>query len=179
MKFLKGQFLLASAQLVDPHFSRTVVLIVEHDSEGAFGVVLNRPGDRTVGDIWDDSDRPHQKINVGGPVQGPLMALHGQAALAEAEIISGVYLAANRSYLDQLVKASDVSFRLFSGYAGWGAGQLEEELKQGGWIVAPAKESFVLQGLADLWERVGKEVTNGVLGGGAKIKHFPSDPSVN
>ena len=179
MKSLKGQLLLASAQLVDPNFSRTVVLLVEHDQQGAFGVILNRPSDRTVGDIWDDSEKPNQRINVGGPVQGPLMALHGKAAFAEAEIISGVYLAANRACLDELVRQADTQFRLFSGYAGWGAGQLEYELKQGGWILAQAKEAFVLDFVNDLWKQVGKEVTNTVLGSGARIKHFPSDPSLN
>lgn len=179
MKSLKGQLLLASAQLVDPHFSRTVVLLVEHDQQGAFGVILNRPSQRTVSDIWHDLDNPNQQINLGGPVRGPLMALHGAASLAEVEIMSGVYLATNREHLNQLVRRADTHVRLFTGYAGWGAGQLEYELTQGGWIIAPAKEAFVFNLVNDLWEQVGREVTDTVLGSDARIKHFPGDPSFN
>ena len=180
MKSLKGQLLLASTQLVDPHFSHTVVLVIEHDEQGAFGVILNRLSDRTFGDIWshlgDDNDHP---INLGGPVKGPLLALHSQASLSEAEIIPGIYLAAHREHLDQLVRFKDAHLRLFSGYAGWGAGQLEQELTQGGWIIAPAKKTYIFHPAQDLWQHVGKAVTNRVFASGTRIKHFPDDPSVN
>ena len=179
MDCLKGRLLLASAQLVDPNFSRTVVLLIEHDQQGAFGVVLNRPSDRTIGDIWDDISHTDQRINVGGPVQGPLVALHGEVSLAEAEIFPGVYLAAHREHLNQLVRQTDADVRLFSGYSGWGAGQLEHELTQGGWIIAPTKEAFVFSLANDLWQQVGKAVTSKVFASGARIKHFPDDPSLN
>lgn len=179
MKSLKGQLLLASTQLVDPHFSQTVVLLIEHDYQGAFGVILNRTSGRTLGDIWDHLEDSDQPINSGGPVKGPLIALHSQASLAEAEIFPGVYLAAHREHLDQLVRSTDVNFRLFSGYAGWGTGQLEHELIQGGWIVAPAKEVFVFSCANDLWRKVGNDVTGRVFESGVRIKHIPDDPSLN
>ncbi len=180
MKSLKGKVLLASTQLVDPHFSQTVVLLIEHDDQGAFGVILNRLTNRTLRDIWehlgDDKDQP---INLGGPVRGPLLALHSQASLAEAEILPGIYLAAHREHLDQLVRFEERHIRLFSGYAGWGAGQLEQELSQGGWVLAPAEKAYVFHPARDLWQQVGKAVTNRVFASGARIKHIPDDPSMN
>ena len=112
-------------------------------------------------------------------MKGPLIALHSQASLAEAEILPGIYLAAHREHLDQLVRFTDVNFRLFSGYAGWGAGQLEHELIQGGWIVTPAKEAFVFSYANDLWRKVGNDVTGRVFESGIRIKHIPDDPSLN
>lgn len=179
MKSLKGQLLLASTQLVDPHFSHTVVFLIEHDDQGAFGVILNRMSDRRLGDIWEHLGDRDQPINLGGPVKGPLIALHSQASLAEAEILPGIYLAAHREHLDQLVRFTDANVRLFSGYAGWGAGQLEQELTQGGWIIAPAKKTFVFNDANDLWHQVGKDVTSRVLDSGVRIKHIPEDPSMN
>ena len=77
---LQGQFLVASPHLGDGNFNRSVVLIIKHDDDGAFGLVLNRPTGNTVGDVWRmvteqelDCDRP---IYLGGPVQGPLVCLH-------------------------------------------------------------------------------------------------------
>ncbi|MBC19803.1 MAG: hypothetical protein CMJ74_06045 [Planctomycetaceae bacterium] len=180
MKSLKGQLLLASTQLVDPHFSETVILLIEHDDQGAFGVILNRLTNRTLGDIWGHlSDEINRPINLGGPVKGPLIALHCHAPLAEAEIFPGIYLAAHREHLNQLMRFEQRDLRLFSGYAGWGPGQLEKELTHGGWIVEPAKKAYVFHSANNLWEQVGKAVTNRVFASGAQIRHMPDDPSLN
>jgi putative transcriptional regulator len=183
MDYLKGHLLIAAPQLADPNFSRTVVLMIEHDENGAFGVVLNRPSGRTVEDVWAElGDAPCQckeSINVGGPVMGPILAVHRDASLAEAEIMPGVYLAAQREHLDELVRRPEAIFRLFSGYSGWGEGQLENELKHGGWITKEANQDYIFDGSEDLWRRVGNDITETVLRDSVKIKHFPKDPSVN
>ena len=183
MNFLKGQILVAAPQLTDPNFNRTVVFLIEHDENGAFGVVLNRPSARTVDDVWAELDHSpcecKQAINVGGPILGPILALHVDASLAEAEILPGVYLAAHRDNLNQLVQQPGATFRLFSGYSGWGGGQLENELKQGGWIATVASDGYIFDTANDLWRRVGKDITRNVLDGAIKIKHFPDDPSLN
>jgi putative transcriptional regulator len=183
MAFLKGHLLFAAPQLADPNFAQTVVLLIEHDENGAFGVVLNRPSGRTVREVWDElSEAPcdcDEAINVGGPVMGPLLAIHRQDSLAEAEIMSGVFLAAQREHLDQLVREPVADFRLFSGYSGWGKGQLENEMKLGGWITMRATEEYIFDDSGDLWNRVGRDITRDVLGAEQKLKHFPEDPSVN
>jgi putative transcriptional regulator len=183
MNYLKGQLLVASAHLTDPNFSQTVVFLIEHDENGAFGVVLNRPSDRTVGEIWDEHIEllcaGEEAINVGGPVLGPILALHGEMSLAEAEISPGIFLAVQRDTLDQLVRLPGRTIRLFSGYAGWGEGQLENELEEGGWITTAATKAYLFEGTKDLWHTIGRDITQNVLGGAEKIKHIPDDPSVN
>ena len=108
MDSLQGHLLLASEDLADPNFARSVVLLIEHNEQGALGVILNRPTSKTVRELWRevsqvpcDSQRP---VCLGGPVSGPVMALHTMAALAELEIISGVYFAAKKQHLDELVR---------------------------------------------------------------------------
>ncbi len=179
---LKGHLLIAAPQLGDPNFVRTVILMIDHDENGAFGIVLNRPSGRTVKEVWDeldDSCECLESINIGGPVVGPLLALHTQEYLAEAEVLPGLYLTAERENLDELVRQDYSTFRLFSGYSGWGEGQLEGELEQGGWITLKAKKEYVFVWDDDLWDRIGEEITRDVYRRGLKIKQFPTDPSLN
>ena len=147
MSSLKGHLLIASPQLSDPNFQRTVVLLIEHNQDGAFGVVLNRPSDTTVQEVWEqvgqDPTDSLETINVGGPVPGPLLALHGAGPLSESEVMPGIHLSTQRDALDQLVRGQG-TFRLFSGYAGWGGGQLETELTQEGWITRQANRNYIL-----------------------------------
>lgn len=183
MASLQGSFLIASPHLGDGNFNRSVVLMVKHDDEGAFGFVLNRPTGNTVAEIWKlvsdvDSER-RDPIYLGGPVQGPLMAVHGLAAAAESEILEGVYLSAHKDQLREVVAAEDIPFRLFTGYSGWGAGQLEGELEAGGWLIAPATAGLVFHEKDDLWERVMHSVAKEILAPSLKPRHVPNDPTLN
>jgi len=182
MPSLKGQLLIAAPQLSDPNFSRTVVLMIEHTDDGAFGVVLNRPSDTTVQDVWaqvgQDPTDSQELIHVGGPVTGPLRALHDAPLLSEAEVLPGIHLSTQRDTLDQLVRGP-AAFRLYSGYAGWGGGQLESELTAGGWITRHASGDYIFYHEDDLWERVTKEITDEVLRPILKATHVPVDPSCN
>ncbi|MBN2023199.1 MAG: YqgE/AlgH family protein [Pirellulales bacterium] len=183
MKSLKGQLLVATPQLPDENFSRTVVLMVEHTSNGAWGVVLNRFADQSVADLWRQvSEEPCQstrKVNLGGPVSGPLLAVHTDRDLAEIEILPGVYLAAQKGNLDRLVRQEDHPYRVFVGHSGWGDGQLENELSQGAWLVTPATPEFIFHGQEDLWVTVAKHIGDAVVIESLRIKHVPSDPSMN
>jgi hypothetical protein len=112
MESLKGKLLIASPSLPDPNFSRTVVLMIQHDKDGAFGIVLNRPSGKMVEEIWDHvSDQPCNKnrpINVGGPVAGPLIAVHTEPALGDLELGSGIYFSTDKTKLEQLLLAADL-----------------------------------------------------------------------
>ena len=183
MKSLKGCFLVASPQLRDPNFVHTVVLLVHHSEDGAFGVVLNRPTESTIKELWEkvgespcDSNQP---VHLGGPVSGPLMAVHSDASLAEMEIIPGVYFAAQRDHLEQLLRQSEHDFMFFVGHSGWGGGQLENELKEGAWFTAPATAEFVFNGNDDLWRKVTQQIGQSVLTDILGIKGLPKDPSMN
>ena len=111
----RGHLLVAAPELLDPNFRQTVVLIVEHGEQGTLGLVLTRPTDTTVKDLWEQigtgdeqctSDRP---LYVGGPVEGPLMALHTHESLVDATVLPGVYFSVQKDNLTELVTKPDDS----------------------------------------------------------------------
>jgi putative transcriptional regulator len=183
MKSLQGHLLVASPQLTHSMFSQTVVLLLHHSDQGAFGLVLNRPIEQTVAQLWSKvSDQPapsEQRLHMGGPVQGPVVALHQQDALGEVEIPPGIFLAADKGHLDTLVHQSDSPYRLYIGHAGWTEGQLEAELAQGVWLTLRAKSEHVFSEDDDLWRHALQEIGWAVLNSSLQIKHVPAHVSLN
>lgn len=183
MDSLRGHLLIASPRLPDSNFYRTVVLIIHHDDQGAFGVVLNRLTDNTVAEIWEMiADQPcdnRQPINLGGPVAGPLMALHTNETCSENEVLPGVHFATHKDHLNRIVRDPGHPFRIFSGYAGWAAGQLEGELQVGGWLTLPADGKYIFGEAEGMWkeasQQVGEAITMPLLG----PIDTPDDPSFN
>jgi putative transcriptional regulator len=183
MKSLQGHLLIASPLLLDPNFAKTVVLLIQHSPQGALGVVLNRPTSKKVKEFWKEiSSTPCEseaRVCLGGPVSGPLMAVHTNQFFAEMEILPGVFFAAKREHLDGLVLQQDDPLKIFFGHAGWGPGQLDNEIKAGGWLTMAATTEYIFYPGDDLWERVSKQASRSSLQSMLKIKHFPQDPSMN
>ena len=183
MSSLQGHFLIASPHLTDGNFYRSVVLMIKHDDEGAFGLLLNRPTENTIEDIWkmvgEEPTDCREPIYLGGPVAGPLVALHRLKSCAEAEVMPGVYFAAHKDELRKLVSQTSKPFRLFTGYAGWASGQLEGEMQMGGWLTMQATKELIFHKADDLWDHVIREIGNDILGPAIKTKHLPEDPSLN
>lgn len=183
MKPLSGRLLVATPRLPDENFFRTVVLIIEHNENGALGVVLNRLAGRSVEELWrevsDAECNCHHQLNLGGPVSGPLMAVHTVRELAEMEIIPGLFFAAQKAGLDRLVQQKNHQYRIFLGHSGWGGGQLEDEIEQGAWLVTVATLDYIFHAEDNLWETVAKRIGDSVLLKSLKIKHLPDDPSMN
>ena len=181
---LQGHLLIASPHLGDSNFNRTVVLMVQHTGDGALGLVLNRPSNKRICDIWEsltgrtsDSDAP---IYIGGPLEGPLMAVHTSRKLAENEIVPGLWFATHKEHLHTLVEQSKQPFRLFSGYSGWGSGQLEGEMRAGGWLKLPATAELVFaDDDAEVWQLATRAVGHDILKADRAIKELPDDPSLN
>jgi len=183
MKSLQGHFLIASPHLADTNFYKGVVLMIKHDDEGAMGLILNRPTENTVAEIWkmvgeEDVACP-QPIFFGGPVSGPLLALHRLKSAAEMEIVPGIYFAAHKDKLQKLIRQTTKPFRFFTGYAGWAAGQLEDELSAGGWLTAKVNKKLIFQAADSLWEQVTRNIGETILSKAIKVKHVPQDPSLN
>lgn len=183
MKSFEGHLLVASPYLLDPNFARAVVLLIQHTDKGALGVVLNRPIDKVVKELWEEiGGEPcecEQPLRLGGPVSGPLMALHSHESLSEIEVRSGVYFAASKDNLEQLVQQREHAFRLYVGHAGWGSGQLENELEEGAWMTVPATAEHVFYDGDDLWKKVAADIGKAMLVSVLKVKHVPEDPSMN
>ncbi len=160
-KFLKGQLLLDSGQLRGSFFQRTVVLICQHDSEGAFGLVLNRATGSKAGDMIV-ADLPETlklcPLFLGGPVQpSALSFLHTDAFIPDANVLPNLSLGHSLDTLVELGESFSATrkVKLFAGYAGWSPGQLEDELKRKAWLTHPASLELVFDGAPeDLWQKV-------------------------
>lgn len=159
-KFLKGQLLLDSGQL-QGFFRRTVVLICEHNSEGAFGLVLNRSSGNKAGEMIV-ADLPdvvkESPLYLGGPVQPTALSfLHSDNFVPEANVLPNLSLGHSLDSLLEIGESFSTTkkLRLFAGYAGWSGGQLEDEMKRKAWTTFPASLELVFETPADkLWSEV-------------------------
>ena len=159
--YLKGQLLLDSGQLSGSFFQRTVLLICQHDAEGAFGLVLNRAsgnklGEMLVADLPDSLKE--QPLYLGGPVQASALSfLHSDQFMPEASVMANLDLGHS---LDALVDLGESfsptrKIKLFAGYAGWSPGQLEDEMKRDAWLTHPATLDLVFHTHPEkLWQEV-------------------------
>ena len=183
MTSLAGNFLVASPHLRDPNFVRSVVLMIQHEEQGALGVVLTRPGDKSVRQVWDLIEFPpvecEDPVYVGGPVSGPLIAVHTREDGSDYEVLPGLYVSTHNESVDELVRRHEGSFRLFSGHAGWGGGQLEGELEVGGWLSTPATVEDTFSDCETLWQRVARRIGLEIIAPGVDDKRIPRDPSLN
>jgi len=157
---LQGHILIASPLLSDGNFFRSVVFIAKHDTDGAFGLILNRPSNLRLEDVIEQArgHRPKRSdsIYLGGPVEGPLLALHMMSNVGE-DCQGDIWLTSDDDHLMLLCDRPKVPARFFSGYSGWGAGQLEGELAAGGWMVGPCPPEFLWGDPDDIWESAVKD----------------------
>jgi putative transcriptional regulator len=183
MASLSGHLLVASPYLQDPNFVKTVVLLVQHTEQGALGVVVNRPTNKTVQDLWREVGggpcENTQPVFLGGPVPGPLMAVHREEQFSEMEIIPGLFFSATKKNLDILAMHADPDLKIFIGHSGWGPGQLDQELEQGAWLTSPDAAEFVFFNPSELWQTVSRHIGRFMLQSMLHIKDIPDDPRVN
>ncbi|HYE32886.1 MAG TPA: YqgE/AlgH family protein [Methylomirabilota bacterium] len=160
-KSLKGQLLLDGGQLRGSFFHRSVVLICQHDENGAFGLVLTQPTDNKLADALSpdlpESLKEHC-LFLGGPVQPTALSfLHTDAFLPNASVMPRVNLGHDLEALVELGSSFSPSqqIKVFAGYAGWTAGQLEGELERKSWVVHPADIDLVFNSSpTTLWQEI-------------------------
>jgi putative transcriptional regulator len=144
----KGKVLISNSTVVTDFFYKTVIFMVDHDKTGAFGIVLNKRSDSTVGEIvknMPDLSSANQFVWVGGPVDSMFVCIvHKSPAAIDAgiEIIPGVYMGRSYDLLVYLAE-NDLEYRIYQGYAGWGAGQLESEFDRFSWVVHNPTEEML------------------------------------
>mgnify|MGYP001552554783 CR=1 FL=1 len=182
-KFLKGQLLLDGGDLIGSFFHRTVVLVCQHDAEGAFGLVLNRTSGSKVGELIV-ADLPdtlkEAPLFLGGPVQPTALSfLHADNFIPDANVFPNLSMGHS---LDDLLEvgesfSADKKVKMFAGYAGWSPGQLEGEMKRKAWLTYPATVELVFETpVVELWPKILKAK------GGWKNKllsQMPDDLSLN
>jgi putative transcriptional regulator len=178
---LKGQLLVAGADLLDPNFRRAVVLVTEHDEDGAVGLVLNRPAETTVADAVPglsplvDDEAP---VFVGGPVDQQsvlVLAEFDDPDESASTVFDDVGFVRGDADIT-LAAAATRRARVFAGYAGWAAGQLDDELAADGWIVVKAVRDDVFVEVDELWSDVLRRQGNSYY---TLLATMPADPSLN
>jgi putative transcriptional regulator len=150
MESLKGNFLISRYNLPDPNFRETVVFLIEHNEEGAFGFIINRLLDLHIAEVLPQlqGDRAqNSRLYLGGPVQKEyIMALHdGMGIESGVEVVPGVYFEPVFENLFPYFQDQDVPARIltFAGYSGWGSGQLENEMENDTWMTLPGDQDLV------------------------------------
>ncbi len=182
MKSLKGQLILDQGKLQGSFFHRTVILICQHDGEGAFGLVLNRLAPNKVGDALV-ANLPEkikeQPLYLGGPVQPQALSyLHKGNFVPDANVLPNLSLGHSLDTLLDLAESfsPDEQLKVFAGYAGWSPGQLDDEMKRDTWMTHPASLELVFDSAPEkLWQSILRQK-------GFKyrlIAEGPEDPSWN
>lgn len=177
-----GKILLSEPFLLDYYFKRSVVLLAEHNEEGSFGVIMNKPLSVKLNEVVKDfPDFPGQ-IYLGGPVQNDsLFFVHtlGDKIEGSSEIIEGLYWGGEMEQIKEMITLNLIKpdqIRFYIGYSGWTSNQLEEELERNSWVVSNEKSSYLLNTKSDImWAKSLQK-----LGGSyAFWPNFPNDPGQN
>jgi putative transcriptional regulator len=153
---LKSHLLIAMPALQDPNFARTVTYICEHGDHGAMGIVLNRPTDLRLADVLKHmeiegglGEAGEQTVFLGGPVEeerGFVLHTHSDPWDSTLEINDEISITTSRDILEAMARGEGPGQTLVAlGYAGWGAGQLEQEMQQNAWLSGPADQSILFE----------------------------------
>lgn len=182
MKPSKGKILISEPFMGDYFFGRSVILLAEHNTEGSFGLIMNKPAPTPLNTLVEglpDFDAP---VFLGGPVQSDsLFFMHvlGDEIPESQEIMKGVYWGGNLETISEMILLNAIKpehIRFFVGYSGWDANQLEDELKRNTWLVSKVNAKSLLQTSPDkMWDRFLQKM-------GADYAHwrkFPVDPQLN
>jgi putative transcriptional regulator len=172
---LANQLLIALPSLADPNFARSVALICQYDEDGAMGVVVNRPSEFTLGDVFeqmgietDDAALSAQPVLAGGPVHAERgFVLHDGEKEWDSSLVigEGLYVTTSRDVLEAMARGEGPARSTVAlGCAGWGAGQLEYELTENSWLTVPADaELLFATPLEARWQaaagRIGVDMT--------------------
>ena len=152
MELSKGKFLVASKELRDPQFFETVVLLIDYGSQGAMGLVINRPTKVKLSKVLPEIEGLQKRsdaVYLGGPVaKNQLMLLIRTNSPPEESrlVFKDIYLSASQTIIEKMIDNPDTPdrFRVYAGYAGWAPGQLDQEVSRGGWHILQADEESVL-----------------------------------
>jgi len=182
LKPTKGKILISEPFLIDYYFKRSVVLLAEHNEEGSFGLILNKPVDLPLNDVLQDFPHFEAKVFLGGPVKtDSLYFIHtlGEKIENSLEISEGLFWGGDIELIKEMIvigKIKPKEIKFFVGYSGWISKQLEGELARNSWLVANIKAKQVMDSVPEvLW----KESLRKLGGVYSYWPNFPSDPGLN
>ncbi|HLA53097.1 MAG TPA: YqgE/AlgH family protein [Flavitalea sp.] len=177
-----GVLLIAEPFLKDPNFSRTVIFVCDHNTEGSFGFVLNREFEHTLDELMHNAEGLKIPVFYGGPVQmDTIHFLHHYPDKIPGgyEVSNGIFWGGDFELAVEQIKSGEIDaggIRFYIGYSGWSGGQLDGELIQKSWLTLEATRRLVfLQDTAEIWKESVRE-----LGGDYSMMiNFPTDPRLN
>lgn len=178
----KGRLLIAEPFMDDSYFKRSVVLLTEHNENGSFGFMLNKPIDLKISDVMKDFPPFDAPIFMGGPVQpDSLFYIHTQGKFIEGsvKVCDNLYWSGNFDQLkqliiDQLIFPNEIKF--FIGYSGWDYQQLMDEIKDESWIISDVNSNDINElNDVDLWKKTLQKMGSKI----SLLSNFPEDPSLN
>jgi putative transcriptional regulator len=176
-----GSFLVATSKLKESPFERTVIYMLQHGDQGSFGVVVNRPADAEARSAWQQIsgfDHGERFTVQGGPISGPVFALHQNASLAEMEMPGGLCVSADSQTLKKLAHSED-EYRIVFGVSGWRPGQLSDEIESGAWYQLDTESDHVFDDSSRMWENFLRHYGRGVLSDVINVTRFPENPWLN
>ena len=184
---LLGKLLVAAPRVpVGFPFSRAVILVLQDSEEGLFGVVLNRPASPEMLLAWQQVSGPvfgAEKLVAGGPVQGPVLAIHREEELAEVELNEGVFVSVQKDAIEQLseleMDESNAPFRIVMGAVNWEPGQLQHEIDNGAWLLLDSDAEQIFVDPSIMWESSIREYGLRTICEMTGITTFPVDPTLN
>lgn len=182
LKPTKGKILISEPLLGDQYFKRSVVLLAEHNDDGSFGLIMNKPIENKFNEIVDDFPEFGGQLFLGGPVSNSsLFFIHtlGKQVADSLEIKDGLYWGGDIDAIRELMLIQNIDesqIRFCVGYSGWESKQLDEELERNSWLVADLPVETLMKISPDkMWDHalseLGKEYTY--------WKNFPTDPGLN
>ena len=178
----RGRILISEPFLYDYFFKRSVVLLAEHNDEGSFGVIINKPLQARFNEVVRDFPKFSSKVFLGGPVQNDsLFFIHtlGRQIVNSSEILPGLYWGGDIDQVKDMISLKIIrpeDIRFFIGYSGWAPKQLQEELDRNSWAVSTIDAEHLLNSVpSSLWssslESLGKDYSHWT--------NFPDDPALN
>ncbi len=179
---LEGHLLVASPAIANGPFHRAVVLVIQQDDDETFGVVLNRPAEDDVVKAWSDmTGRTFADgcVVKGGPVDGPVIAIHPYHSIAEMAMPGGIYLSSNSQILRRLSDAPDNNYRICFGVARWAQGQLKHELERGLWLPIQADADRIFGDPRWMWQKGVQEYGRLLICDVVGLSGLPEDPTNN
>ena len=178
----KGKLLISEPFLGDYYFKRSVVLLVDHNEEGSFGIIMNKPLDIKLNDIVTGFPKFDASVYLGGPVEGDsLFFIHtlGDQIEGSLEILDGIYWGGKLEIVKEMILLKKIipsEIRFYLGYSGWSPHQLNEELKRNAWVVSRTNFVDILKIKPKmLWEKSLEKLGGDYL----YWSKFPVDPMQN
>lgn len=177
-----GRLLISEPFMQDPYFKRSVVLLTEHNDNGSFGLILNKPIPMYLNEAIENAPVFDSRLALGGPVQKEtLHYLHlmGDRIPNSTEVMDGVYWGGDFEVIKELIVTGELNpgnIRMFVGYSGWAEGQLNSEMESKSWIVARADKELLF---SDKPEKLWSTILEGMGSPYDYLVKLPEDPRLN